>query len=291
MDDEQRAICSRVKALREEIGMSQPAFAERLGMTVDQVAGIEYGRAPLKFAAGHFLCSAFDINQRYLATGAKPKEFYVPTPEATLHVPPNALFSVGYDEYLRPSVEDQLQKIAIQLHCAIEDIKSADAHGLDLVAIRRMSAETLTLMLEREVQDIVHELPASAYFHFHADFSRFRGQWFKVNAEWLATLRRGDQAIAEHRALLASKKDNRNEQLTYIPLKGNVPGVRYDYATLRQMLKEETSAPGMKRKLADFMHVTPPRVSEWLREKKGKIPGGDATLRLLEWLKKRGAYS
>ena len=88
-------IGRRVKAFRDQINWPQPAFAAELGISRDKLASIEYGRTPLRYAIGYRLCFIFDVNHRWLATGAGDVKaataaLELPRPEG---VPDKALWS------------------------------------------------------------------------------------------------------------------------------------------------------------------------------------------------------
>jgi len=68
-----------------------------------------------------------------------------------------------------------------------------------------------------------------------------------------------------------------------VTVESNMGGVKSKISEtqkLRDDLKHATAKPGMKAKLARFMKVDPPRVSEWLS---GQEPGGEYALKLRAW--------
>ena len=75
MTEREHAVCASYKELREQLKYSQPAFAAETGLTLDQVASVEYGRNPLRFGVGNWICNRFDVNQRWLAEGKKARFF------------------------------------------------------------------------------------------------------------------------------------------------------------------------------------------------------------------------
>ena len=62
----------------------------------------------------------------------------------------------------------------------------------------------------------------------------------------------------------------------------NTPAMKTPLAQLRARLKRATGAKGMKTKLANFLGVPKPCISDWLSGK--REPGGETTLRLLRWV-------
>jgi len=61
-------ICARVHIVRKEIAKSkQPELAREMGITQNQLAGIEYGRTPLRYGNARFLFTkAFSISFNWL---------------------------------------------------------------------------------------------------------------------------------------------------------------------------------------------------------------------------------
>jgi transcriptional regulator with XRE-family HTH domain len=69
MNETERAICSRVKEFREAINWPQPAFASEIGISRNQLSGIEYGWTPLYFRIGLEMCRRLEVDGEWLATG------------------------------------------------------------------------------------------------------------------------------------------------------------------------------------------------------------------------------
>jgi transcriptional regulator with XRE-family HTH domain len=80
--------------------------------------------------------------------------------------------------------------------------------------------------------------------------------------------------------LVASTKEN--NLLTAVTVSGNIPPVKSTMASLLDRLNEATSQRGMKSKLAKVMGVPLSNVSQWLSGE--REPGGETTLRLLNWV-------
>jgi transcriptional regulator with XRE-family HTH domain len=95
----ERAICARVKQFRRQIKWPQPAFAKELGISRDQLANVEYGRAPLRMALGTAICRVFEVNGEWLATGQGIASGSSPMLWTLQHDPDwySRLFSDAYD--------------------------------------------------------------------------------------------------------------------------------------------------------------------------------------------------
>lgn len=84
------------------------------------------------------------------------------------------------------------------------------------------------------------------------------------------------------RPLSAEDFEDPKNVLTEITLKSNQSAMSNPLSKLTTRLKRVTQPRGKKAELAVFMGVKYPRISEWLSGR--KEPGGNATLRLLEWV-------
>ena len=94
-------ICARVHHIRKQVAKwSQPDMAHELGLTQNQLASIEYRRAPLRYAEGLHLCRKFDVSQRWLAKGIQPMGPAYELNEAPFQTEnKRPLFSWGFDKY------------------------------------------------------------------------------------------------------------------------------------------------------------------------------------------------
>lgn len=72
------------------------------------------------------------------------------------------------------------------------------------------------------------------------------------------------------------------KELTNITVKGNFGSVRTPFKVLLDRLAQATLPRGKKAALARFLKVPASRVSEWIHA--AREPGGEITLRLLEWV-------
>lgn len=62
-------VKERIKTLRKELGLSQDAFAEKLGLTKNYISLIENGNRNLSEQSIKVLCSTLDVNEEWLRTG------------------------------------------------------------------------------------------------------------------------------------------------------------------------------------------------------------------------------
>ena len=102
MTPREREIGARVNLIRKEVARwSQPELAKAMGLTQNQLAGVEYKRAPLRYGQAIFLCESFNVSQRWLALGVHPMQ---PRYKVEMHsyanYPQSALFSRVFDDLL-----------------------------------------------------------------------------------------------------------------------------------------------------------------------------------------------
>lgn len=280
MNDFERAICSRVKLFRELIKWSQPAFAKEIGISRDQLANIEYGRCPLRYALGTTICQVFGISGHWLVTGEGEKRGSQPA-LWVVEFEPQAYFNSTFSEiYLK---QPDLFK---SQHRVLEEYVKTETPGFDPEA-----------WLMRNV-----------YHWYHNN--RFRS---KIEAENFA---RGVSATAE-RILsmwqddgMATKVKWSADSFPFIPQNPldkipaaiesssneiyrlhitselrKVPSVKSEIQKLLERVRVLVSGKGMKAKLASTLDVPQSRLSEWLG---GKCePSGETTLRLLHWVEQQ----
>jgi transcriptional regulator with XRE-family HTH domain len=98
-------IAKRLKEIRLSSGLSQQAFADKLGIKRERLASYESQRVPVKFDTGFLACLETGFSLRWLATGqglSKPTENV--SVKVSLEVPRTFAFSEGYDQFLEPEI-------------------------------------------------------------------------------------------------------------------------------------------------------------------------------------------
>ncbi|EQF24601.1 helix-turn-helix family protein [Clostridioides difficile CD160] len=104
-------ISKRIKKIRKDANLSQPAFGEKLGVSKDVISNIEYDRVEPKPLLINYMCEIFGINKEWLLTGKG--ETYTSTEEDILLGEALA--------YITTCENEKLKKIVIDL-CKLEDI-------------------------------------------------------------------------------------------------------------------------------------------------------------------------
>lgn len=72
-------INERIRKAREALGISQTEFAEQANRTRSEISNIEYGKTVPKEYVIKAICSAHNINRRYLELGEEP--MFLPDPD------------------------------------------------------------------------------------------------------------------------------------------------------------------------------------------------------------------
>jgi DNA-binding XRE family transcriptional regulator len=106
MNGREAEICARAAEVRMELLLTQEEFAKRLGIPRNQWCGIEYGRNPLRYWPGWWLCTELGVSERWLATGKLPMRPHFDIGyDIWSRINPRKLFSEAYDTVLRLPVE------------------------------------------------------------------------------------------------------------------------------------------------------------------------------------------
>jgi len=106
-------ICKRIRDFRRETRLSRVAFAQQCGVDSSTLANYEHARVPVPYAVAKKVSEAFDINQRWLATGKLPKKPYMEISSALEKlIPTRVLFSVAYDRFLAQLITESLHDAA-----------------------------------------------------------------------------------------------------------------------------------------------------------------------------------
>lgn len=117
------AIGERIKILRKELKLSQPAFGEKIGVKRDVIANLELERVPAKELILKMICRTFNVNPLWLEDGKG--EMFLETPDTILDD-----LAVEFDlspteknivaNYLKMPPEDR-RKVAALLHSLLKE--------------------------------------------------------------------------------------------------------------------------------------------------------------------------
>jgi len=279
LNKREREICERVHLIR--IGIikwSQPNLARELGLTHNQLAGLEYARAPLRYRVGNILCDRFNINQRWLATGALPQRHYVDIdPYFEAQIQPSMLFSEAYDNLLAKLVGPQLEVLAQKLFCAVEDIdKSTRRIGVSWPAGSPV-AMTARIYHDRLIDWRVRKLPESKQVEI---FKRLNA----VLDELLPGMQPGHALSSKPHPRKSKSKELLDNQFGMMDKEGVKAKIR-SLPDLINQLRELTKSRGQKAALARELKVSRQAVDQWLSGNSN--PSAKTTLELLNWVEQQ----
>jgi len=256
MNDQERTICARVHGFRKSIKWPQSAFAEEIGLTRNQLAGVEYGRTPLRFGPAANMGRVFDLNLEWLVTGAGPQHGSPPLVSVVFGDDPNRNASLLSQIYARePSLftraEGDVYRPALPPTPGFEPVPFIINHVVRAFQLTKFRSAHEAEVLARGICDFCDNC--------------------------LQAYRRSGHAVRNKEQILC---------LPEVTSERNVPPMTEMQALMSQVAKA-TRAPGKKKELATALGVPAPRVSEWLRKNNPVVPSGETTLRLVKWVIKQ----
>jgi len=282
LDEREREICDRVHIVRTEIvKWSQPDLARELGITQNQLAGLEYARSPLRYVTARTLCDKCHVSQRWLATGNLPIRVFIEVHISRERVIPlDALFSQAYDEFLAELIEAELADLAKGNHCKITDL---DKHRRRIGMrwpVGTPGGDRVRIYHERLLDWRLNKLPPDEQIEI-----------FKKLNEVLNQLLPGvgvlEKAEASHAKASTNNFLHGKDSLD----KGN--DLKDDervkkivsLSDLIAKLREKTKMRGQKAALARELKITRQAVDQWLSG--NSKPTAETTLKLLHWVEQQ----
>ena len=275
-----RQICQRLRLFRKSVtGMTAVEFARRLDIDSNRLASYEHARVPLRYEFADRVCRAFNISQRWLAEGLQPIINYVPIfPPLSGRIPPRAIFSDAYREFLKPHVHGLYSKFP----ALFSGPASADdwelAREFWQTQFGAAGALDQINILNRSLAGLVSKMPPALYQQFFREVLLFCQEFQRRNSKRFQEWKPPERG-AELPAWVSNISQN---DLTSTSPKSKEGGVKSEIQKLIERVKGKASRPGAKSELARALGVAPARVSEWLSGE--KEPGGEYTLKLLHWV-------
>jgi len=274
-------ICQRLRDVRIAVRLQQAEFAKKLGISRVKLASHEYAKAPIRYELGKQFCYRFNVNQRWFATGKLPKSPYFDiSPNLEFQITPRALFSGAFDKVLADQIENRGAELArlvgkdALLAGEFEEVVMDNLHLVGEFPSRAMAFYVTKLILTK-----LNWLPGPLQVEYGnallAAEKRFHKKHWKQIKALVA------ERLSKNSAAPAGREPKK--EFDSVTVESNMEGVKSKVSEtqrLRDDLKHATAKPGMKAKLARFMKVDPPRVSEWLS---GQEPGGEYALKLRAW--------
>jgi transcriptional regulator with XRE-family HTH domain len=244
--------------------LNQELIGALLGVSPNYIAQLESARMPLRYFAAKAFVSSGKLSVHWLAVGEGPMMIQTPLPSAAeLGISPRDLLSRVYATHR-------------------EKLTGWRAPGVSLFDLRQhldsLGAEWSMRVPSTRVEEFVRALEITAA-QFLAPIDAQREDAMR------SVLERKVQAEAA--VAVASKRqdllqETESSPLTHVRTSVTVPPMRWTVDSLLKAVRERTQERGGKTRLARFMGVPLPRVSEWLS---GVYePNASATLKLLEWV-------
>ena len=124
----------RLKELRKALGLTQAAFAEKIGAKQNTVATYEMGRNTPRDPVIHSICKEFGVNKDWLLTGTG--EMFAPDPEdelsalaAKYHYSPAAGLLIEKFISLPDDRREVIIKFLEDYAAALSELKAAKSSG------------------------------------------------------------------------------------------------------------------------------------------------------------------
>ena len=283
MNNVEREICARVRIIREEMRWSQADFARQIGITRNQLASIECGRTPLRYAIAWTIAKSFGVSLSWMEEGfGSPSEpdfdDGFPSPD-DLKVSPRALFSRVakhiHEDNLK-SLDDVLQKDSTNENLIKQLTKQAAPRELCQMYLEKFLDGWMAAVPDDRIEDFTNTLGRVANAYIEA---------LPKEPDEVIEARQSAKVWAELRRKNALKSLRQNSHFTNITVNAKHPSVKSPMAKLLERLNRATRQRGMKSRLAKFLGVPLANVSQWLSGE--REPGGETTLRLLKWVEQQ----
>lgn len=298
----ERDICSRLKAVREELRWSQKEFSESLGITRNQLASIECGRTPLRYEVAWAVWQRFNISLKWLESGEGFADDFLndnlPLPNAT-GLTKRALLSKVIEKISKNKGENgagsQSKDMARggdwpETQAQLFNLVMSTLEGQEKFTGKEDIANRLFLesQLKKLIENWIARVPIGHAYDFTNELVAFAEKFIRglrPDAHGDADSR-GERIMWERIRAATEKRNFAEKALTETSLKSKSDGVmKSEIQRLIDRVKHKASKPGAKAALAKELGVDPARISEWLSGY--KEPGGDYTLKLLRWVEQQ----
>lgn len=283
MPAEEKAICQRLRQFRAFTGLSQAEFASLTGLDQRAYASYEYARSQLNYPAAWRILRAFrQLSPQWLAEGQGMMlyTYFVsyPMPEET-GLGPRALYSLVY--------ETSLRALLFQSRSAwnVAPDKPFPLFRVGGGIVGRLEGRQIFLDIlsgwlagrpDARINDFLNDLLHQC--------SQVLDRHPREEDESAISRRVQEMLAIEAKLAVGLERYSQHSGLTNSSLKRiNTPMLTLDQ--LVRKLKVRCRERGKKAALARKLGVPAARVSEWLSGK--KEPGGETTLRLLQWVEQQ----
>ena len=265
VNDREREIAARFRRVRFANQLSQPKFAEALGVTLGRVASIEYGRTPLTVGLADKLSAQFDVSLFWLANG---EGRMCPCGGLICNIAPEidheTLFSLAFSKELDSKM------VSDSWFATVDSIINAsDEVVLPKGEEANKYYEHLHQILDQAFISLPHTAKEKLYVLVFRTIAKFSHDW-----------KSGEKKTPGRFTLHSEKKS-----LTEVTGCANNKSVKPQMPDFLKRLNKATSERGAKTALAKHLGLPLVSVSQWLSGE--REPGGENTLRLLHWVEQQ----
>jgi transcriptional regulator with XRE-family HTH domain len=281
MNERERMICARIKEFRERVNWSQKDFAAQIGISLNQLASIEYARTPLRYDIAWKIRSLFGVGLEWLSVGEL-------TPDSTGSddLPPPESTGLN-DSALLSEVSDKINGSVPEISYSKRKVKKIKLDK-DELSHRAFVAYAL----RQQIDVWIAKVPDGYTSDFSDKFFQLAKVYLKaLPEEPFSTIEARldallwDKMRRELRGRLHIGSGTAKSDLTNPATSVKPDDVKAQLPSLLARLNRETSETGRMSALAKFLGVPLASVSRWLSGK--REPGGEITLRLLHWVEQQ----
>ena len=269
--ERERQIGRRLREFRLSTKLSQVAVGQLLGIDANRLSSYEHGRVPIPYAVATAFCREFGVNPAWLASGAQPMHSYAMISHRLAdEIAERARFSEVFDSVLAPSFGKHQE--------ALQQFTGGDFSGAAVEEFSEAAIPSIGHIRPAEVAQLVagHVATALAKSPPHLYQALYSALCQAIRAYEASH----QEAIGQFG--LVARPGRGKVSLDSVTLNGDSEAVQLTLSALLKRLNRATLPTGKKAELADFLGVPRQRVSEWLSGK--REPGGETTLKLLNWV-------
>jgi DNA-binding transcriptional regulator YiaG len=281
----EKEICQRLREIRLALKFSQVVFAEFLAINSPKLASYELGRVPIRFDVAITAAEIGKVSLWWLAEGIEPKFWpALLPPELIGQIQNNPVFSVCYDTILKPFCDDERLKIASMTggrldESAIDHFKKFFGGGVMNHEVDELSGAAFSSILDPYIKSMPEHLRFRLWDALCDRLRIFLTSYESEIAVWQREMAPKNNEGPKTRSQIAkSELTIKADSLTNDLVKPVLP-------KLIERLKRATEARGSKSELAAWLGVHRQSVTDWLSGK--QEPGGETTLRMLQWVEQR----
>jgi transcriptional regulator with XRE-family HTH domain len=283
----ERAIGDRLRQARQQRRFSRADLAAELAVDAGEIMRVELGRTPLRFGLAAPILERFNLNPRWLAEGTGQPEPFVSLelPEGE-SVPLDEAFSEVYNSKWEGQIEPSLRFRDVLKSLGLEALLDLERQvrmwpkpdGTWMFGLRPESLQSVRdcalrlAAIAARIGEHVKRIEASA--DEAEAFFRSRG-W---KPEEIEVIDIGGQGRSDSKA-----------HLTEVTIDRKTPDVKPKLPSLLRKVASLCQQPGQRSRLAEYLGVPLPRVSEWLNEV--HEPGGEVVLRMQAWVENQAGAS